>query len=176
MTELLAQDYPISWDDVVARTGDGATVGRPHLADALVALGLVTTRDEAFATMLHARAPYYVPHYAPDTAAAVRAVRAAGGVPVMAHPGAGARGRVVSDETIAALADVGLRGLEVDHRDHDEATREHLRALASELGLLVTGSSDYHGRGKDNRLGENTTAPQVLEAIEDEGALPVVRP
>jgi predicted metal-dependent phosphoesterase TrpH len=176
MTELLAQDYPISWDDVVAQTGDGATVGRPHLADALVALGVVTSRDEAFATMLHARAPYYVPHYAPDAAAAVRAVREAGGVPVMAHPGAGARGRVVSDETIAALADVGLRGLEVDHRDHDEATREHLRGLASELGLLVTGSSDYHGRGKANRLGENTTAPQVLEAIEDEGALPVVRP
>lgn len=176
MTELLAQDYPISWDDVIAQTADGATVGRPHLADALVVLGIVTTRDEAFATMLHARAPYYVPHYAPDTAAAVRAVRAAGGVPVMAHPGAGARGRVVSDETIAALADVGLRGLEVDHRDHDEATREHLRTLASELGLLVTGSSDYHGRGKGNRLGENTTAPQVLEAIEDEGALPVVRP
>ncbi|WP_041294771.1 PHP domain-containing protein [Isoptericola variabilis] len=176
MTDLLARDFPITWDDVVAQTGDGTTVGRPHLADALVALGVVATREEAFATVLHPGAPYYVPHYAPDAEVAVRAVRAAGGVPVMAHPGAGARGRVVADETIAELADAGLAGLEVDHRDHDAATRAHLRDLASALGLFVTGSSDYHGTGKLNRIGENTTAPEVLETIEGEGALPVVRP
>ncbi len=176
MTDRLARDYPITWETVVAHTGDGATVGRPHLADALVALGVVATREEAFATMLHPGAPYYVAHYAPDAETAVRAVRAAGGVPVMAHPGAGARGRVVSDDTIAALADAGLAGLEADHRDHDAATRAHLRDLASALGLFVTGSSDYHGAGKRNRLGENTTAPEVLEAIEGQGSLPVVRP
>lgn len=176
MTELLAQDYPITWQTVVAHTGDDATVGRPHLADALVALGVVATREEAFATVLHPGSPYYVAHHAPEAEAAVRAVRAAGGVPVMAHPGAGARGRVVSDDTIAALAGAGLAGLEVDHRDHDVATRAHLRDLASDLGLLVTGSSDYHGAGKTNRLGENTTAPEVLEAIEEQGSLPVVRP
>jgi predicted metal-dependent phosphoesterase TrpH len=176
MTDLLARDFPITWEAVVAHTGDGATVGRPHLADTLVALGVVATRDEAFATMLHANAPYYVPHYAPDAEVATRAVRAAGGVPVMAHPGAGARGRVVTDETIAELADAGLAGLEVDHRDHDADTRAHLRDLAAALGLFVTGSSDYHGAGKFNRLGENTTSPQVLETIEAEGALPVVRP
>jgi len=176
MTERLAEDFPLTWDDVVAQTGDDATVGRPHLADALVAAGVVATRDEAFATMLHPGARYYVPHYAPDTDAAVRAVLGAGGVPVMAHPGAGARGRTVSEETIAALAAAGLAGLEVDHRDHDAATRDRLRGLAGELGLLVTGSSDYHGTGKLNRIGERTTAPEVLVQIEERGLLDVIRP
>jgi predicted metal-dependent phosphoesterase TrpH len=176
MTERLAEDFPITWGDVVARTGEGATIGRPHLADALVALGVVTSRDEAFATMLHPGAPYYEPHYAPDAVTAVRAIRAAGGVPVMAHPGADARGRVVGAETIEELADAGLAGLEVDHRDHSPDTRTRLRDLAAALKLLVTGSSDYHGTGKLNRLGENTTTPAALAAIEEQGTLDVVRP
>jgi predicted metal-dependent phosphoesterase TrpH len=176
MVELLAQDFPVTWDDVVAQTHDGATVGRPHLADALVAAGVVATRDEAFATILHPGAPYYVPHYAPDTADVVRAVLAAGGVPVMAHPRAGARGRVVTEETIAELAAAGLAGLEVDHRDHDRPDRERLRVLAGELDLLVTGSSDYHGKGKTNRIGENTTEPAVLEEIVRRGLLELIEP
>jgi 3',5'-nucleoside bisphosphate phosphatase len=176
MTERLAEDFPLTWDDVVAQTHSGATVGRPHLADALVAAGVVAHRDEAFATMLHPGAPYYVPHYAPDTADAVRAVLAAGGVPVMAHPRAGKRGRVVTEETIEALADVGLAGLEVDHRDHEDADRRRLRALAADLDLLATGSSDYHGTGKLNLIGENTTEPDVLAEIERRGRLEVLRP
>ncbi|MFE6969354.1 PHP domain-containing protein [Isoptericola sp. NPDC057653] len=176
MTDLLAEDFPVTWDDVVAQTGDGATVGRPHLADALVAAGVVGSRDEAFATVLHPGARYYVPHYAPDTVDAVRAVLGAGGVPVMAHPGAGARGRTVSEATIADLAAAGLAGLEVDHRDHDAETRDRLRGLTAELGLLATGSSDYHGTGKLNRIGENTTAPEALAQIEERGRLDVIRP
>ncbi|WP_402464091.1 PHP domain-containing protein [Isoptericola aurantiacus] len=176
MTALLAQDFPLTWDDVVAQTHDGATVGRPHLADALVAAGVVASRDEAFATMLHPGAPYYVPHYAPDTADAVRAVLAAGGVPVMAHPRAGARGRVVTEATIEELAAAGLAGLEVDHRDHGDADRDRLRELAAELDLLVTGSSDYHGTGKLNRIGEHTTDADVLAEIERRGRLEVLRP
>jgi predicted metal-dependent phosphoesterase TrpH len=176
MVSLLAEDYPVTWDDVVAQTHDGATVGRPHLADALVAVGVVATRDEAFATILHPGARYYVPHYAPDTDRTVRAVVAAGGVPVMAHPRAGKRGRVVSEETIAALADAGLAGLEADHRDHDDADRARLRELAGELDLLVTGSSDYHGTGKLNRIGEHTTDPAVLDEIARRGRLEIVRP
>lgn len=176
MTDRLAEDFPLTWQDVVAQTHDGATVGRPHLADALVAAGVVADRDEAFATMLHPSAPYYVPHYAPDTADAVRAVLAAGGVPVLAHPRAGKRGRVVDEETLAALADAGLAGLEVDHRDHDEEDRVRLRQIAAELGLLITGSSDYHGGGKPNRIGEHTTDPDVLAEIERRGMLEVLRP
>ncbi|HEX3004238.1 MAG TPA: phosphatase, partial [Angustibacter sp.] len=93
-------------------------------------------------------------------------VVAAGGVPVMAHPLARRRGRVVDDAVIEQMADAGLAGLEVYHRDHDHAEREHLLALARRLDLLVTGSSDYHGAGKPNRLGENTTDDEVLAEIE----------
>jgi hypothetical protein len=176
MVELLARDYPITWDDVVAETAPGTTVGRPHLADALVRLGVVADRSAAFATILRGGSPYYVPHYAPSALDVVALVRGAGGVPVFAHPAAAQRGRVVDDAAIAELADAGLAGLEVYHRDHTPEQRERLLALADRLDLLVTGSSDYHGAGKPNRLGENTTAPRVLERIEEDGVLDVIRP
>ncbi len=175
MVDLLGQDYPITWDDLLAQTKSGTTIGRPHIADALVAAGVVHDRDEAFATMLRPGTRYYVGHYAPDAVAAVRAVRAAGGVPVFAHPGADARGRVVPDSTIEELAAAGLAGLEVDHRDHTPDARRRLRDIAESLDLLVTGSSDFHGAGKRNLIGENTTEPEVLEAIAAQGALEVLR-
>ncbi len=165
MVELLGADVAISWDQVRAQVRDGATIGRPHIADALVAAGIVADRGEAFAGLLSGRSPYYVRHYAPDPVRAVRLVVAAGGVPVMAHPLARLRGRVVGDEVIEAMADAGLAGLEVDHRDNDPQAREHLRRLAARLGLLVTGSSDYHGAGKPNLIGENLTHPDVLAEI-----------
>lgn len=166
MVELLRADVELSWDDVRAQVAEGATIGRPHIADALVAGGIVADRDAAFSGLLAAHGPYYVRHYAPDAVDAVRLVVQAGGVAVMAHPLARTRGRVVGDEVVAAMADAGLAGLEVHHRDHDRAAREHLTALAGELGLLVTGSSDFHGSGKPNALGENTTSPEVFAEIE----------
>ena len=165
MVGLIAADLPLTWDDVLAQIPAGATVGRPHLADALVARGHVADRDEAFATLLHPGSRYHVGHRAPESAAVVRAVRAAGGVPVMAHPLAARRGRVVSDAAIARLADAGLAALEADHPDHRPAEREHLRALAARLGLLVTGASDYHGTGRPNRLGENLTPGATWQAL-----------
>lgn len=172
MVELLARDHPITVDDVRAQVADGATIGRPHIADALVANGVVPNRSAAFTHLLADDGPYHVPYYAPDPVEAVRLVREAGGVPVMAHPFAGRRGRVVDDEVIRRMASAGLAGLEADHRDHDEAERDHARRLATDLGLLVTGSSDYHGDGKPNRIGENLTAPEVLEQIEAQAAGP----
>jgi predicted metal-dependent phosphoesterase TrpH len=82
----------------------------------------------------------------------------------------------VADDVSATLAGAGLAGLEVDHRDHDPAARARLRGLAQELGLFTTGSSDYHGRGKVNVIGENLTSPEVLALIEAEGRMSVVRP
>jgi predicted metal-dependent phosphoesterase TrpH len=165
MVERIAQDYPITWDDVVAQAGPEATLGRPHIADALVAAGIVPTRGEAFAGVLSPRSPYYERHYAPPAAQMIRAIRHAGGFPVFAHPRAVSRGRTVDDATIEELADAGLGALEVRHRDNPPEAQLHLVALAARLGLLVTGSSDYHGTGKPNRLGENLTDLETLQAI-----------
>jgi len=165
MVAALNEDYPLTWDDVLAHAQDAATVGRPHIADALVERGYFPDRAAAFASVLATSSPYYVPYQAPDVRDVIRAVRAQGAVPVFAHPGANARGRVVPDAVMGELVDAGLVGLEVDHRDHTPAQREHLAALAHRYGLVRTGSSDYHGAGKPNRLGENTTSVEAWEAL-----------
>ncbi len=169
IVERLGADVPLTWADVEEHVVEGATIGRPHIADALVARGLAHDRGDAFAGLLSSRGPYYVRHYAPDAVEAVRLVREAGGVPVMAHPLARLRGRVVDDEVIESMAAAGLAGLEVDHRDNAEDDRAHLRRLAGRLGLFTTGSSDFHGAGKHNLLGENTTEPEVLDEIWSRG-------
>jgi predicted metal-dependent phosphoesterase TrpH len=165
MVARIGRDYDVDWDDVLAQTTPGATVGRPHIADALVARGLATTRSEAFAGILHWRAGYYQPHYAPDPLRAVELVVAAGGVPVIAHPATVSRADVALDDRMGDLVDAGLFGLEIDHRENTAEGRERLLRLAARYGLALTGSSDYHGSGKPNRLGENTTAPEVLDAL-----------
>lgn len=170
MVALLSEDYPIDWDVVREHVHEGATVGRPHIADALVAVGVVESRSAAFASVLSGRSRYYVPHRAPDPVHAVRLVRAAGGVPVFAHPMAAARGRVVGPEVFEAMIDAGLAGLEVAHRDNPEDARARLMRLAAQHDLVVTGSSDYHGTGKPNRLGENLTSVRSLARIEEQAS------
>lgn len=160
-----ADGYPVTWEGILASVPTGATLGRPHLADALVAGGSFPDRAAAFASVLHRRSPYYVTHQAPAPTTAVELVLAAGGVAVMAHPFADARGAVVPDSVIEDMVDAGLAGLEADHRDHSEQARERARRVAGRLGLFVTGSSDYHGTGKPNRLGENLTETAVLEQM-----------
>jgi predicted metal-dependent phosphoesterase TrpH len=177
MVQRMSRDLDITWADVLEHVDSAATVGRPHLADALVANGVVSSRDEAFSTLLHARSPYYLPHYAPEALRVVELIRNAGGVAVMAHPRAGRRGRLVTPADIAELADAGLAGLEVDHRDNAPDDRRILRELAADLDLLITGSSDYHGAGKQNRIAENTTSAPVLEKLVALGTADrVVRP
>lgn len=169
MAELINCDYPaVTWELVQQHVADGATVGRPHLADALVTAGVVNDRQEAFRTVLHPSAGYYVRHYAPDPVTAVRLVRQAGGVPVMAHPMAVARGRVVGPEVLEAMIEAGLAGLEIAHRDNAAEARTQLTEIAARHDLIVTGSSDYHGTGKPNRLGENLTSVQSLRRIEEQ--------
>ncbi|WP_405011714.1 PHP domain-containing protein [Kitasatospora sp. NBC_01539] len=166
---------PISWEQVERIAGNGS-VGRPHIASALVEAGVVATVSDAFtAEWLANGGRADVRKHETDPATAVRLVRAAGGVPVFAHPGAVKRGRTVSDEVLADLAAAGLGGLEVDHIDHDEPTRAHLRGLAGDLGLFTTGSSDYHGHRKTVRLGEFTTDPAAYEALVGQatGAAPI---
>ncbi len=169
MVERIGADFALTWDDVVAQTTPDATVGRPHIADALVARGHALTRSEAFAGILHLKSGYFQPHYAPDPLRAVRLIRAAGGVPVLAHPATRGVNQVVPEARLAQLVEAGLFGLELEHRENKPESKARLYELAARFGLAVTGSSDYHGDGKPNRLGENTTAPEVLERILEQG-------
>ncbi|GAA5028566.1 PHP domain-containing protein [Microbacterium fluvii] len=175
IVRAIGRDYPLTWDDVAAQTTDGATVGRPHIADALIARGIVADRGEAFDGILHPREGYYEPHYAPDARAAVRLIVAAGGVPVIAHPTPAGRGRMLPLELLEDLVDLGLAGLELDHRENTAEGLTVLRRFAAARDLIVTGSSDYHGAGKPNLPGENTTADAMVQRIIDAatGSAPV---
>jgi predicted metal-dependent phosphoesterase TrpH len=161
---LATDGYPVRWDQIVERS-DGGVVGRPHIARALVDAGVVESVDDAFATLLNPRSPYYVTKVDTDVREGIGLVRAAGGVPVFAHGLATKRGRIVGDDAIVAMVDAGLLGLEVDHPDHSADERAHLRGLAADLGLIITGSSDYHGTNKTTPIGACTTEPDHFEAI-----------
>lgn len=161
----IARDHDLHWDDVIAQTTPDATVGRPHIADALVARGIVRTRTEAFAGILHPRAGYYEPHYAPDPLTGIRLIREAGGVPIMAHPATVSRDHMMPVRELEALIEAGLAGFEIDHRENTADGRQRLHELAAAHDLIVTGSSDYHGSGKPNRPGENTTSDEMVARI-----------
>ncbi|NED97181.1 PHP domain-containing protein [Phytoactinopolyspora alkaliphila] len=152
--------------EILHAANGASSVGRPHVADVMVAKGYVKTRDEAFASWLSVGGVGFVEKYAPGIVDAIGLVHAAGGVAVLAHPwGRGSR-HVFSAEAIGALADAGLDGIEADHQDHDDAARAELRAVAAAHGLAVTGSSDYHGTGKvGHELGVNTTAEAEWERL-----------
>lgn len=163
---LQGAGYEITLEDVAAATPAGATLGRPHLADALVAKQIVKSRDEAFSDLLNNDSPFYVSHFAPTPEDSIRAIRAAGGVAVIAHPFASRRGQTLLPESFASLVAAGLNGIEVFHRDQSEDERKQLIEIAHALDLVITGSSDYHGTGKLNQLGENTTAAAEWERLE----------
>lgn len=169
MVELLKADgINISLDDVYRVVPAGATIGRPHLADALVANGVVTSRDEAFHDLLNNDSKYYVTHAAPTPVDAIKAIRAAGGVAVIAHPFASRRGETLAASTFIDLVDAGLNGIEVHHRDQNVQEQASLTAIARELNLAITGASDYHGTGKLNGLAENVTDREEWLRLESE--------
>ena len=154
---------PVTWDQVT-RIADGAVIGRPHIARAMAEGGVVATPAGAFtAEWIGDGGRAHVGRYAPDPARAVALVRAAGGVPVLAHPRS--PGYEIDDEVIAGLAAVGLGGLEVFHPDHDDPERIRLTALATSLGLTVTGGSDDHGSFNGSGLGAETTPPEEYERL-----------
>lgn len=152
--------------DVRRHSANAAAMGRPHVADALVELGVVANRDEAFAQYLTPGKPAYVDRYAADLVTAIELVKAAGGRTVLAHPWSRGSQSVLTPTRIAALKEVGLDGLEVDHNDHTAEDRAALGQVVRELDLVRTGSSDYHGTGKiDFDLGCNTTARDQFDRL-----------
>jgi hypothetical protein len=166
MIEKMAADgYPVDVETVFALLPTGASAGRPHLARALVAAGVVTSVNEAFATLLYNGSPYYAPKADTPIRTAIEMVRAAGGVTVFAHPLARKRGRVVEPSVLVELSAVGLTGVEVDHPDHAREDRDLLRGLAVDTGLVPTGSSDYHGTNKTTSIGAETTGEDAFAAL-----------
>ena len=164
--KMRAEGMDISIEDVENAMPAGATMGRPHLADALVAKKIVKSREEAFIDLLHNDSRFYVSHAAPTPVEAIALIRRAGGVAVIAHPFASHRGQVLKAEDFADLVAAGLNGIEVDHRDQNPDERAMLRVIAQELDLVVTGSSDYHGTGKLNSLAENHTNREQWQKLE----------
>ncbi len=183
MVDRLAEDYDIDWLEVRATIPPGATPGRPHIAEVLIAKGIVRDTTEAFQHILAADGPYHVPHYAPRLPDALRIIREAGGVPILAHP-LSRGGNPATDvsgpleEVVARYrrwVELGLMGVELHHRENDPEAAEVLALVAENLQLIVTGSSDYHGSKKPNLLGENQTTVEALERIihEARGTEPV---
>jgi predicted metal-dependent phosphoesterase TrpH len=168
LAKLAELGVPVSEAEVMAQVGESPSVGRPHIADALIKAGHVRDRQEAFDRFLADGGPAHVHRYAIEVDRGVDLVHEAGGLAVIAHPWGRGREHVLPPSVLEALVrDHGLDGVEVDHQDHDFETRRQLRTLADSLGLLATGSSDYHGTGKlDHDLGCNTTDPTVFNEMQ----------
>ena len=156
----------ITLGDVHRAAEATSATGRPHVADALVARGVVPDRGAAFRDYLSPGRPGFVNRYAAPLVEMLRVVEGAGGVSVLAHPWGRHGPEAMPESALVELAGLGLAGIEVDHQDHTPADRERLRTLARDLGLVVTGSSDHHGLGKqDHELGCNTTTPEDYERL-----------
>ena len=174
--ENLQAKYPkLSYELVLELAQDGSTLGRPDIATALVHLGEFDSVGDVFGAVdspIGKHSPYYVRNEAPDVLDVIRIVRKAGGVPVIAHPLA----RTSSEDTqpsffprehFEAMVDAGLLGLETEHKEVSQGTREVLEAFALEKGLITTGSSDYHGLSvkAHNPLGLHSTSVEMLKRI-----------
>lgn len=166
IARLNSAGISITMADVQAELKDGATLGRPHLADALIKKGIAKSRDEVFAELLHNNSKFYIPHYSPSPNDVIKMIKAAGGVAVIAHPFASLRGRTIDESAFSEMVEVGLDGIEVFHRDHSPEQQELLLRIAREFDLVATGSSDYHGEGKLNTLAEFTTSSESWEKLE----------
>ena len=166
----------ITWEQVATIAGT-AVVGRPHIARAMAASGVVATPADAFTSdWIADGGRAYVARYALDPSYGIRLVRAVGGAAVLAHPRA-ARDASTSDDQIVALAAAGLAGIEVFHPDQSQAQRAALLGLARDLGLVATGGSDDHGSLTGHRIGGETTGAGAYETLlaQATGAQPIRR-
>ena len=173
---MVADGIPISREQVLDISA-GAPVGRPHIGRALVASGVVSSVDEAFARYLAGNSGYYVPKVDTDLTTAIRMIAAAGGVSVVAHSRSRSAARVLT----AGPARRVRRPRAERHRGGPSRPRSRgpgrARRLARDLDLIATGSSDYHGTNKTIRIGAETTDPDQLARIVDRATgIPVIGP
>lgn len=165
----------VTWEQVAAMAG-GGVIGRPHIARAMVAAGVIADPQDAFGPeWIGPAGRAHVTRYALDPVRAIALIRAAGGVSVLAHPRGSTRGWMIPDDVIAGLAAAGLTGIEVRHPDHDHSKREHLTTLAATLGLVASGGSDDHGELTGYRIGCETIAADEYQRLlgQATGAAPV---
>jgi predicted metal-dependent phosphoesterase TrpH len=159
--KLTALGAPISLDRVFEIAGSGS-VGRPHIAQAMLEAGYVATPQEAFDRYIADDGPAYVHHYQLSMPEAIDMLHAAGGVAVLAHP---YRVRDYADR-IAGWVGIGLDGLEVYYPEHDPDFTMKARVLARRHGLVMTGGTDFHRReGGTIRMGTQQVPPEVVEQL-----------
>jgi predicted metal-dependent phosphoesterase TrpH len=159
---LGALGMPIDMSSILDDAARGRTVGRPHLADALIRAGHVRSRQDAFEQLLARGRPAFLSRAGAPPDEIIDVIHRAGGLASLAHPRLNER-----DDLIPALARAGLDALEARHSQHDEHTERHYRRLAADHGLLVSGGSDFHGDPADTEphLGVVTLPAADFEAL-----------
>jgi predicted metal-dependent phosphoesterase TrpH len=160
---LASRGVPVALEDVLtaARQQSGRSIGRPQVARAMVDAGHVATTHEAFDKWLGRDQPAFVKRSGPSPETVIATIHRATGLASLAHPG-----RTLIDNRIPALRDAGLDALEAYHSDHDAATAARYRLMADELGLLMTGGSDYHGDPAHGvSIGSSTLPPEAWERL-----------
>lgn len=162
--KLQGLGHDVTFERVREIAGDDL-IARPHVAQAMVEAGIVSTEKQAFDEFISDDGPAYVPKHALEPLAALRLIAAAGGVCVLAHPGMWKGSGSVPDELIERMAGAGMAGVEVDHPDHDEVQRARYRDLATRLDLVPTGASDCHGARYGFRMGCDTTSEDRYEEL-----------
>lgn len=157
----------IKFDDIKKQVADGGSIGRPHIAKAITNAGGTNSVIDAYAKYIHDDSPVYVQRKTVTPQDAVEVIYDAGGIPVIAHP----HDIDIADKLIKELMQYGLRGIEAYHRKHSPACVEYFSSMAEELGLIVTGGSDFHCPNIMNGqiiLGKNFVPEWVYDKLIEE--------
>jgi hypothetical protein len=167
VSKLRELGFDVSFDRV-REIAQGGNIVRPHVAQAMVEAGIVASEEEAFDRWIADGRPAHVPKHALAPIDALRLIREAGGLCVLAHPGMWGDQSEVPEDLIEAMAGAGMAGLEVDHTDHDPEQRARYLALADRFGVIATGGSDCHGtRYEPIRLGTSRCDPEAFAALRE---------
>ena len=157
----------IKFEDIKKQVAEGGSIGRPHIAKAITNAGGTNNVIEAYAKYIHDDSPVYVQRKTVSPQDAVEIIYDAGGIPVIAHP----HDLDIAEDLIKELMQYGLRGIEAYHRKHSPACVEYFSSMAEELGLIVTGGSDFHAPNIMNGqiiLGKNFVPEWIYEKLIEE--------